>query len=1009
MTAPFDPEVSFTVFTNPNGLMTKTVNPNGRGGVDKKPAAQMWEGAAETVTKPFSEFGPFLRTLKRHQAICHGVTGHDHVRVVSVARFTEQPGTITRTKEYFKYSTGWGLAMLDHDPKPRQTPLTVEQLIAAAASEWPEFRALPKWSTPSTSSCIYDMDGNKLTGEGNGCHLYFPFKPASKLPELADVLLKRMWLAGHGYIVISRAGSMLVRSIFDASVFSAERLDFVAGANCVDCEQRLPDPEYFEGSLLDADIPLPPPLMQAEENLFDALVKADKEKKRPEAEKIRAAREKQEVEILRTERGIDPEAAEAIVKARHEGHLEPGDFIQFQDGRVFTVGEILAAPEQYHGRACADPLEPEEGTSRAKLFVNNNGSVVIHSMLHGGLKYSLQAVRPKLEFEEVVFNTEDREGKLRNELSAILEKDGKLTSDVWCGRLRAEKLSPHEKDQIIAWLVEQGVGGKRVLNNEYEAWCTCADAEEAQQKLKQSAGRRVLVKYNPYNLNKVVAETEHGLVNVPGKWPFFSFGNALSYATYEAPTRIGTKKGDANPPKVPVIRQYTGNNLHLRIEQSVLHYEVKKEKDIEKPYPVPVPQQVIAKMLDNPSTLAPVVRGLVSHPVITPDGVVINKEGINPATGLILQYGGAQFWTPNKVSRKDAGKSVERIKESLFSEYRFRETPGHGDLYRTAAVALLLTGVNRRLLDNSPAGAVIANVQGTGKTTLMRSIHVVLTGRDMPVSTLSSNQDESNKAMLAMLLESPAMVCFDNVLDGFEISDPTLAKAITSPFFKGRVLGRSQEVSVPTNTLFIVNGNNITLSADLVRRFLTIQLTTDTARPEQRKFAHADVVQHTLSLRESIILDCLKITKAYIDADCPLNHDENVASSGFGMWDRMVRLPLLWACDVDVLGTFDLNREQSTEEQSMVGVMQCLWTIFGSRNFSSSELHRLLKSEHYSDIPEETVDHLRESLVLQASKALDSTRTLSFVLKKLEGRIIDGRRLLHQADKHGNRGMFCVI
>jgi hypothetical protein len=57
----------------------------------------------------------------------------------------------------------------------------------------------------------------------------------------------------------------------------------------------------------------------------------------------------------------------------------------------------------------------------------------------------------------------------------------------------------------------------------------------------------------------------------------------------------------------------------------------------------------------------------------------------------------------------------------------------------------------------------------------------------------------------------------------------------------------------------------------------------------------------------------------------------------------------------------------------------------------------------------ETVDHLRESLVLQASKALESTRTLSFVLKKMENRIIDGRRLLHQADKHGNRGMFCVI
>lgn len=691
-------------------------------------------------------------------------------------------------------------------------------------------------------------------------------------------------------------------------------------------------------------ITLPTHLTPAEEKMYETKVDVAKNQVRPEAEKVTIARKDQEVETLCKERpGTSREEAETIVQSRHTGKLEPGDIVRFQDRELATVAEILTTPDKFHDRPCADPLEPEEGTSRAKLFVNGDGTIIINSFLHGGQQYFLQAVRPKLEFEEVVFNTES-EGKLRDDLSAILEKDGKLTSDVWCNKLRVAKLSPYGEVQIIEWLIEQGIGGKRVLSNEYKAWCTCADAEEAQQKLKQAAGKRVLVKYSPFNLNKAVAETEQGLIDVPGKWPFFSFGDALSYARYDVPTRIGTGKGDAKPPKVPVIKQYTGNSLHLRIEQSVLHYEVKKEKDIEKPYPVPVPQQVVAKMLDNPSTLAPVVRGLVSHPVITPDGVVINKEGINSATGLILQYGGAQFRTPDKVSRKDAKDAVERIKESLFSEYRFRETPDHGDLYRTAAVALLLTGVHRKLLDNSPAGAVIARVQGTGKTTLTRSIHVVLTGNDMPVSTLSSNQDESNKAMLAMLLESQAMVCFDNVTDGFEISDPTLAKAITSPFFKGRVLGRSQEVSVPTNTLFVVNGNNISLSADLVRRFLTVQLTTDTARPEQRKFAHADVFQHALNLRESIIFDCLKITKAYIDAVCPLDREEGVASSGFGMWDRMVRLPLRWACEVDVLGTFDLNREQSTEEQSMVGLMRCLWTIYGSRNFSSSELFRLLKS-----------------------------------------------------------------
>ena len=392
MTAPtFDPEVSFTVFTNPNGLMTKTVTPNGRGGTDKKPAAQMWEGVAETVTKPFSEFGPFLRTLDTSQAIAHGVCGRDRVNVVSAGRFHGQPHTITRSLEYFKFPDGWAVGMLDYDLGEGQEPLTQQQLFDAITEVWPAFRDLPKWVTGSTSSYIFGPSGEPLAGKGRGLHVYFAYLPSRMLPDLRDRLFKRLWLKRHGHIKISRAGNLLVRTIFDASVFSPERLDFCAGAVCIGCEQKLPPPEHFPGNLKDADIPLPPPLTAAEERLYDALVTAAKEQAAPEAEKVAASRKEKEVESLCKERpGISREVAETIVHSRHTGRLETGDIVQFQDGAVTTVEEILADPKQHHARACADPLEPEEGTSRAMLFVNGNGSVVIHSMLHGGLDYFLR-------------------------------------------------------------------------------------------------------------------------------------------------------------------------------------------------------------------------------------------------------------------------------------------------------------------------------------------------------------------------------------------------------------------------------------------------------------------------------------------------------------------------------------------------------------------------------------------------------------------------------------------
>lgn len=240
-------EVTFTEITRCGGPLSKTIRPDGQGGITKTAAANMTSGTAKTLTMPFKEFGAYLRTLEPNQAICHGVCGHDEIKLVCRAKFKGQPGTITKTKEFFHYPAGPGIGMFDHDPKPGREALSPDELIEIICRVCPDFKNVPTWSTPSTSSCINDKAGNQLTGEGNGFHLYFPFKNASDLPRFADVLFKRLWLVGQGYIFISRAGSMLERTVFDAAVFSPERLDFVSGAKCIDCEQRLPDPVYRSG------------------------------------------------------------------------------------------------------------------------------------------------------------------------------------------------------------------------------------------------------------------------------------------------------------------------------------------------------------------------------------------------------------------------------------------------------------------------------------------------------------------------------------------------------------------------------------------------------------------------------------------------------------------------------------------------------------------------------------------------------------------------------------------
>ncbi len=247
-------EVTFTKITNSKGLLTKEIRPDGNGSIVKKSAANLHQGIAETIRMPFAEFGHFLRSLKTNQAICHGISGHRKIQIKTQAHYRGQPHTITRTKEFFKFPPEAGIGMFDHDPKPGQKELDPKELINIVCDVYPDFGKLPTCSTSSTSSFIYDSQGRLISGDRAGFHIYFPFRPANKLPEFAEWLFKKLWLAGHGYIFITKDGKMLERTIFDKTVFSPERLDFVAGAYCIDCEQHLPDPVYRQGEILEGTI-----------------------------------------------------------------------------------------------------------------------------------------------------------------------------------------------------------------------------------------------------------------------------------------------------------------------------------------------------------------------------------------------------------------------------------------------------------------------------------------------------------------------------------------------------------------------------------------------------------------------------------------------------------------------------------------------------------------------------------------------------------------------------------
>ncbi|OUD10438.1 hypothetical protein BVC71_02750 [Marivivens niveibacter] len=183
-----------------------------------------------------SEFGDHIASLRTNQALSYGLPkGAEMGMVVTRAVYEALPveqreGRIARINDHFEWPDGPGIFMIDIDPPKDASALTKSEAINLIRGVAPELKDVPMLWYPSSSSMIYADDGTEMSGL-RGQRFYVPVTDAKQIPEFAEHLWVRCWAAGHGYIAISKSGSILKRTIFDKSVYQPSRLDFAAGAS----------------------------------------------------------------------------------------------------------------------------------------------------------------------------------------------------------------------------------------------------------------------------------------------------------------------------------------------------------------------------------------------------------------------------------------------------------------------------------------------------------------------------------------------------------------------------------------------------------------------------------------------------------------------------------------------------------------------------------------------------------------------------------------------------------
>jgi hypothetical protein len=280
----------------------------------------------------------------------------------------------------------------------------------------------------------------------------------------------------------------------------------------------------------------------------------------------------------------------------------------------------------------------------------------------------------------------------------------------------------------------------------------------------------------------------------------------------------------------------------------------------------------------------PRLLGIVEAPIIRSDGSILTQPGYDEATRLILESHVA--WPALPSPSLEAAQAAIKCLLEPFAEFPFANPAGWSVLIST-----ILTALVRRLLFSAPAHAFDKPSQGSGGSLLADCISLTAVGRCVASTNANSDEEELRKKLVSVLIAADPIISLDNITK--PLRSDVLASILTLDRYKDRILGSSQDVEVPTNTLFLLTGNNLTFSGDMPSRVISARLEPNCERPEERTFAISDLRTHILQRRPQLVTAALTILQSYFFAGRP---PQNLKPFGrFEQWSNEIRSAIVWA------------------------------------------------------------------------------------------------------------------
>jgi len=319
--------------------------------------------------------------------------------------------------------------------------------------------------------------------------------------------------------------------------------------------------------------------------------------------------------------------------------------------------------------------------------------------------------------------------------------------------------------------------------------------------------------------------------------------------------------------------------LRTWVERHVVPYKLNTTQNGQIKLARTMPDDTARAVLVSPQFLEKIPSVERFHPCPMP---WLRKDGKIELLGTGLDHESGTFTSDSGLTiEPDTIEGARKSLDTLLAEFAWPDDGGRSKAVHISSMLTVFAGGIMPMGSTRPVFLYVANAEGSGKTTLAQLAGIPY--QSTPVETAPRDESEWQKKLLSAVISGRRLLLLDNVKG--HLNSSALEAYTTSPYFSGRVLGASKEFTGEAGATVLITGNGLTVTPDLRRRTLFVELFLQELRAEDRMFRRMLDADSISKIRKDVLCALWGMVKAWDVAGRPPATHHN---SSFPRWSSTI-------------------------------------------------------------------------------------------------------------------------